>query len=146
LRKITCLLPLSHQVMYKLDCYADPVPLLPIRWVQCRSGTECCRVTATPEQDFKTFLVLWRPGTELGQTCCTVAKHDTQVTAHFEGSGHSRYVSGCLNIMFLVYRYFLKFHAVKAYHQGYMCLDDFSMSPECFGFGKLRIAIICSTK
>jgi hypothetical protein len=35
----------------------------------------------------------------------------------------------------LVPRYFLQFHAVKGYKPGYLSLDDFSMSPECFGFG-----------
>jgi hypothetical protein len=32
---------------------------------------------------------------------------------------------------------------MKGYGPGHMSVDDFSMSPECFGFGKLRIAIIC---
>jgi hypothetical protein len=81
----------------------------------------------------------------MGQSGYPVAKHDTQVTVHFEGSGHSRYVSGCLNITFLVCRYFLQFHAVKGYSPGYMSVDDFSMSPECFGLGKLRIVLICDS-
>ena len=131
--------------MHKLNCCSDPVPLLPLRRPQCRSGTEGCRDTATTEQLHKTVLVLWKPGTEVGQSGYAIAKHDTQVTAHFEGTGYSRYVSGCLNITFLACRYFLQFHAVKGYNSGYMGVDDFSMSPECFGLGKLRIVGICGT-
>jgi hypothetical protein len=42
-----------------------------------------------------------------------------------------------------IYRYFLQFHAKKSYKPGFMAVDDLSMSPECFGFGKLRIIVIC---
>jgi hypothetical protein len=31
---------------------------------------------------------------------------------------------------------------VKGYLQGYVGIDDFSMSPECFGLGKQRIIVI----
>lgn len=41
----------------------------------------------------------------------------------------------------LVHRYSLQFHAVKGYKWGYMSLDDLSMSPECFGLGKLRYIV-----
>jgi hypothetical protein len=44
----------------------------------------------------------------------------------------------------LIYRYFLQFHAKKGFKPGFMTVDDFSMSPECFGFGKLRIIVTCS--
>jgi hypothetical protein len=46
----------------------------------------------------------------------------------------------------LIYRYFLQFQAKKGYKPGFMTLDDFSMSPECFGFGKLRIVLIFSNE
>jgi hypothetical protein len=42
----------------------------------------------------------------------------------------------------LFHRYYLQFHAVKGLKPSYMSLDDFSMSPECFGFGKLEHSII----
>jgi hypothetical protein len=144
-RKITCLLPLFHQVMHKFNFCSDPVPLLPLRRPPCRSRTEGCRDAATAEQHHNTLPFLWKSGTKMGQSGYSTAKHDTQVTAHFEESGDSRYVSGCLNITFLVRRYFLQFHAVKGYTPGYMGVDDFSMSPECFGLGKLRIVLICDT-
>jgi len=46
----------------------------------------------------------------------------------------------------LIYRYFLQFHAKKGYKPGFVTVDDFSMSPECFGFGKLRSIVICSNE
>jgi hypothetical protein len=45
----------------------------------------------------------------------------------------------------LIYRYFLQFQALKGYKPGFMTVDDLSMSPECFGFGKLRI-VICGNE
>jgi len=81
-----------------LNCCSDPVPLLPLGCAQCWSGSDVSRNAATPKQDHKAVLVLWKPAREMDQICPTFAKCDTQVTIHYAWSGQSKHILGCFNI------------------------------------------------
>jgi len=61
---------------------------------------------------------------------------------HGVGNPNTYWAASTLNG--LICRYFLQFHAQKGYKPGFMTLDDISMSPECFGFGKLKSIVICN--
>lgn len=71
-----------------------------------------------------------------------LAKYHTQVLMVMNGVFIPDMSWAASTLWLLVHRYYLQFHAVKGITPGYVGLDDFSMSPECFGFGKLKRGII----